>query len=60
MECTTVSESTINGTKISFYCVSGTPVGDIFIVACSDENKFYESRDEAKAVYVRKVKSLLL
>lgn len=59
MESTVINESTINGTKISFYCVSETPVGDIYIVACSGENKFFENQGEAKAVYVKKAKSLL-
>lgn len=59
MESSTISESTINGTKISFYCVSGTPVGEIYIVAAPDVNKFFEAKEEAKALYVKKAKSLL-
>lgn len=60
MELSTISESTINGTKISFYCVSGTPVGEIYIVTSQGETKHFGNRDEAKALYVKKAKSLLL
>lgn len=60
MESKTISESTINGTQVSFYCISGSPVGDIFIVTSKGENKFFGSHDEAKALYVKKAKSLLL
>lgn len=59
MESTTISESTINGANVSFYCISGTPVGDVFIVAAPGENKFFGNRNEAKATYVRKAKALL-
>lgn len=60
MESSTISESTINGTQVSFFCVSGTPVGEIYIVACSGENKFFGNQTEAKALYVKKAKALLL
>lgn len=59
MSSETISESIINGVKVSFYCVSGTPVGDVFIVASQGENKFFGERDAAKATYVKKAKALL-
>lgn len=59
MESTIISESTIDGTQITFYGISGTPVGEIYIVACSGENKFFESKSKANGVYVKKAKSLL-
>lgn len=60
MDSTVISESTINGTKVSFYCVRGTPVGEIYIVSCSGENKFFESKSKANGVYVKKAKALLV
>ena len=59
METTTVSESVIDGVHVSFYCVSGTPVGEVYIVACAGENKFFEGKDEARSVYIKKARALL-
>ena len=60
MESKTISESTINGTQVSFYCVSGTPVREIYIVTSQGDTKYFGDQAEAKALYVKKAKSLLL